>query len=539
MIKRTAALLALLFVAGCGAEAPEPRPAGPSSGGTLVRRMESDLNTLNFVLSTTVYEKYVLSCIHDSIIEWNDHLELVPALAKSWRIEDGGKRYTFEIDPRATFGDGTPVRASDVIFTLRKIVDPESQSVQFAGLFDALDLEQTRALDDHTFVAVFREARAGQLASFNIPVLPEHVYGKGSFRDDHNETVVGSGPYRLVRWTSGQEVVLERREDYWREAPYIERIRFKVIADDNVAWNAMKRGEIDEMKVKSDVWWSEKDSPGVSNRMEIHQFYELAYNFIAWNQKSPILADRRVRIALAQCLDRQSIVENLYHGTARIITGPFTPDQWAYDPEIPAIPFDVQGARGMLQEAGWSDGDGDGILERDGRRLRIEILVSSGSLVSVQIGQILQDSARQAGIEIELSKLESATFFEKIIGGEYEGAILGLGIDPDPDPYSLFHSAQVPPVGQNFVFYSNPEVDRLLDEGRDEVDHQRRVEIYRGLHRVLHDDQPYTWVVQAASKWAVSRRVRDVRVADGFGLFLWHPGSSAWWIAAPSPGGTE
>ena len=536
---RTAATLALFVLISCGGETPAPLATEPVSGGTLVRRMESDLNTLNFVVSNTVYEKYVLSLVHDSIVDWDDHLGLIPGLATEWRIEDGGRKYVFTLDSRATFSDGTPVRASDVIFTLRKIVDPESQSVQFAGLFDGLDLEETRAIDDHQFVVAFKEARAGQLASFNIPVLPEHIYAAGSFRDDFNQKVVGSGPYRLLRWDPGQEVVLERRKNYWRKSPHIDQVRFKIIADDNVAWNAMKRGEIHEMKVKSDIWWSEKDSPAVKNTMEIHQFYELAYNFIAWNQKSPILSDRRVRVALAHCLDRNSIVDNLYHKTARLITGPFTPDQWAYDPEIAPIPFDIESARTLLEEAGWKDPQGDGILERDGKDLRIEVLVSSGSLVSSQIGQILQDSAKRAGIEIELTRLESATFFEKIITGDYEGAILGIGIDPDPDPFSLFHSSQFPPAGQNFVHYSNSDVDRLIEEGRVELDHERRVEIYRKLHRILHDDQPYTWIVQAASKWGVSRTVQGVRVADGFGLFLWNPGSRAWWIEGASPEGGE
>lgn len=526
---------ALLLVLACGrperlAEEPRADRALPVSGGTLVRRIGSDVNTLNFARSTTIYEKYVLSYLHDSLLEWDENLDLAPGLAREWSVSEDGKSYTFLLDRRATFSDGQPVRASDVVFTLRKIVDPASQAVQLAGLFDGIALDRTRAVDDFTVEVGFRQARAGQLTAFNIPILAEHVYGEGDFVQDHNWNVVGTGAYRLVRREAGREILLERRDDYWRTRPYIDRIRFRVLSDETVAWNAMKRGDIDEMQIRSDIWKAEKDTPQVRAMMEIHRFYELAYNFIAWNNRNPILADRNVRRALTMCLDRPALVENLYHGTARIISGPFTPDQWAYNPRVAPLQYHPDAAQVLLAEAGWADADGDGILDRRGTPLRIEALLSAGSQTSLQQGQVLQDTLKRVGVDLVLTPLEGATFFERIVNGEFEAAFLGWGIDPDPDLFSTFHSSQVPPVGQNFVYYSNPEVDRLIVEGRREFDFQKRKAIYHQLHELLNEDQPYTWTVQVSQKWGVNRRVRNVKVGRGLGLFLWHPDSLAWWI---------
>ncbi|HUO85507.1 MAG TPA: ABC transporter substrate-binding protein [Thermoanaerobaculia bacterium] len=533
-------LLLVLLIGGCG-ERPAREPAAnrpsteiPVSGGTLVRRLSSDVTTLNFVRSSTSHEKYVLSLLHDALLEWDQNLELGPGIAKKWEVSKDGRVYTLELDPRATFSDGQKVRATDVVFTLRKIVDPASESVQLAGLFDGLDLQRTRAVSEETVEVAFTTARAGQLTSFNIPVLPEHVYRDLDNENEDNWSVVGTGPYRLARYEPGTEILLERRPDYWRENPYIDSVLFRIISDDSVAWNAMKRGEIDEMQIKSDRWMAEKDSPQVKSAMEIHRFYELAYNFIAWNNRDPILSDRDVRRALTMALDRGSIVESLYHGTARVITGPFTPDQWAYNPNVQPVVYDLEGARKLLLQAGWRDSDRDGILDRDGKPLEIEALMAAGSATSADQGQIFQDSLRRIGVILRLTPLEGATFFERILDGNFQGAFLAWGIDPDPDLFSVFHSSQIPPIGQNFVYYSNPRVDQLIEQGRRELDHGRRREIHHELHRILNQDQPYTWIVQVSQKWGVNRRVRNVEVGKGLGLFFWRPDSLQWWLAGSS-----
>lgn len=528
-------ILSVLVLSSIGACQPLEAPVEqrvdtlPDDGGTLYRRLSGDVNTLNFVRHNTLNEKYVLSYLHDPLLAWNDSLELIPGLAESWTEEDGGRRFVFQIDPRATFSDGEPVKASDVVFTLRKIVDPASQSAQYAGLFSGLDLTSTRALDPRTVQVVFTQSRASQIQAFNIPVLPEHVYEGRDFSSDELE-MVGTGPYVVDRRVPGQEIRLLRRDDYWRSKPFLEEIVFRVIGDDATAWNAMRRGELDAMKISTDRWLEAKRSPAIKELMDFHVFYELEYSFIAWNNRHPALRDARVRNAMSMAFDRRSIISSIYQGTARIVTGPFTPDQPYYNPRVPAIEYDLERAAALLEEAGWSDTDGDGVRDKAGKPLSIELFLSAGSTFSQQSGQILQEALRQIGVDMKLSPLDRATFFSRIIQGDFEAALLSWGIDIDPDQFTVFHSSQFPPAGQNFVHYSNPVVDQLILAGRIERDPGARVEIYQRLHEVLAEDQPYTWIVQESKKWAVNRRIRNVEVAKGIGLFLWHPDSRIWWI---------
>jgi peptide/nickel transport system substrate-binding protein len=532
-------LLLIVLCLGCREErtgAPAAaRPVDdskPQDGGTLVRRLESDIGTLNPLLLTTGYDHYVSFYLFEPLVEYNAALELAPGLAEKWEVSADGKDYTFHLAPKAKFSDGTPVRSADVLFSLKKIIDPASEAVQTAGWFDQLDQKRTHIVDDHTIVIAFKEALAPQLGWFNgLRVIPEHVYANKDFKTAFDSAVVGTGPYRLVRRIPGQEIVLERRADYWGPIkPYLQTIIFKVIVDNTTAWNALKRGDIDETQIKADVWNNESGRPELKKYIDFRRFYSLNYNYIPWNEHDPLFADKRVRRALAQCLDLESVVKNLYHGTARAMNGPFTPDQWAYNPDVPVIQYNPQEAKRELASLGWLDTDGDGVLDKNHKPFRFEMLTPAESNISAQLAQLFQSELKNIGVDMKITSLDGNAFMERVMGGSYQAATLAWELDPDPDPYNIFHSSQVPPHGFNFVFFSTPESDRLIEAAHREIDHTKRIALYRQLHALLADQQPYTWTVQVSVKWALNKRVRDVKESKGWGLYNWLPGPLAWWI---------
>ena len=310
----------------------------------------------------------------------------------------------------------------------------------------------------------------------------------------------------------------------------------KVILNNATAWNAAKVGEIDETMIQSDTWLRERDDPQLKGRLEFLRFYGLAYNYIAWNGRNPLFADKRVRRALGMCLDTRSIIANIYGGTAREMNGHFVPEQWAYNPAVEPLDFDPDEAKEILAGAGWRDSDGDRVLDRAGVPFRFALTIISGNAQALAIGQAFQSTLRQVGIEAELAVLEGAAAIQQMLSGNYDAVYLSWDLDPDPDPFPLFHSSQMPPRGQNFVFYDNPEADRLIEQGQRELKLSKRAEIYQQLHAVLAEDQPYTWVTQPSLKWVINRRVMGVREGKGWGLFLWHPGELDWWLAVPTRG---
>ncbi len=539
---RVAFALSLLLFGACSKEgpvqplAPIPDDTTPVDGGTVIRRLEGDVKTLNPVLIESKYDHYVASYLFTPLLQLDSNLlpTTTGSLTDKYEISADGKEYTFHLNPKATFSDGTPVRASDVVFTMARIVDPKSEAAQFAGMFELLDPAKTRADDPHnTVVIAFKDVLAPQLTSFTmVRPIPRHVYSQGDFKSAYAMTAVSSGPFKLVRRVVGKEILLERRADFWGVKPHFQNVLFKVISDDNTAWQAVKRGDIDETIISSDVWINESRRPELQKILDFRRFYTLNYNFIGWNEHDPLLADKRVRRALASCVDLQSIITNLYHGTARAMNGPFTPDQWSYNPEVPVIQYDPAETKRVLNSLGWVDTDGDGILDKNKKPFALEMFVVGGNGPSGPFAQLFQSELKNIGVDLKITTLDASAFIERVMSGNFQTCYLSWDLDPDPDPRALFHSSQLPPNGQNVVFYSNPAADALMDQGRRELDHTKRIAIYRRLHALLAEDQPYTWTIQVSLKWAVSKRIRNVRESKGWGLYLWYPGELDWWIPA-------
>lgn len=522
-------------VSTASAALPPVDTGKPQDGGTLLRRLNLDVSTLNPVRLANRYDRLVANYLFTPIINLDRSLLPIPGLADSWEISEDGLTYRFQLNKKATFSDGRPVRASDVVFTLRKIADPTTEAVQVHDAFASLDAEKTRAVDDHTVEVVFRQRLASQLIRFNdVMVLPEAVYSLGNLRQDFNARAVGSGPYMLVRREAGKEVVLQRRKDYWGVRPHIETIIFKVVDDHAVALNALKRGDLDESLVTSDTWLRERNNPQSTRTIDFQRFYTLNYNYIAWNNRNPVFKDKNVRRAMSMCIPLDVVVQELFQGTARAMSGPFTPDEWAYNPTVPVVKYDPPGAQDLLTAAGWRDTNADGVLDKDGKPFRFTLIAMTGSATSKQIAQMVQSELKKVGVQADVAMMEGGQAIARLMGGNFDAAYLSWDLDADPDPYAIFHSSQIPGSGgQNFVFYSNPEADRIMDEARHELDSGKRKDLYWRLHEILAADQPYTWVVQVSAKWGLNRRVQGAVASRGFGFFQWYPGELGWWLSSP------
>ncbi len=506
----------------------ESREGVPIRGGVLRRRLVGEPATLNAVLQTGLPEQQVLQYLSRQLLDFDARLDLAPGLAQKWEVSEDGREYRFSLHPDATWEDGTAVTSGDAVFTIRQILDPKVPSPVFKPLF--ADVEAVEAIDAKTFQVRFRTRDALHAYAFALPLLPEKRYtGHPFVRARENRAPLSNGPYRFVRWKTQESIELERNPRWWGTLGHFDRVIFRIVPENPVAYRALVEGSLDETSIDQSL----KDRSAADRRFDaccrIVEFYNLDWNYIALNNRSPFFADARVRRAMTMLLDRPAIVRSLYRGSARIISGPWAPDSPAYDASLTPLPFDPREAAKLLGEAGWRDTNGNGTIDRDGREFAFEILVSTGSEIGRQIDEMLAAELSRVGVEARVRALEWAAFVALVDAGDFDAASLGWStVDPNPDPYFYWHSSQCAPKGLNSVCYRNPEADRLMDEARREMDSGRRADLFHRLHRIFRDDAPVLFLVDSTQKFAFSNRVRGLTTSP-LGLYGIWPGPLGWW----------
>lgn len=506
----------------------ESRDGVPIRGGVLRRRLVGEPSTLNAVAQSGLPEQQVLQYVARSLVDVDARLGLVPGLAERWEVSPDGLEYRFFLAPDAVWEDGTPVTSADAVFTIRKAADPKVPSPVFKPLF--ADLERVEAIDARSFRARFRRRDGERGFAFTVPLLPEKRFaGKNFARARENRAPLSNGPYRLLEWKTQQSIELERNPR-WKGTPgNFDRILFRVVPENAVAYRSLVEGDLDEAWIDQSLKERSASDRRFAACCRVVEFYNLDYNYIALNNRSPLFSDGRVRRALTMLLDRPAIVRGLYGGSARMISGPWAPDSPAYDATVTPLPFDPRAAIALLEQAGWRDTDRDGTRDSGGRELEFDLLVSAGSTAGRQINEIFALELGRAGVKARLRTLEWASFIERVDTGDYEAASLAWAAsDANPDPYPYWHSSQIPPAGGNIAFYSNRAADGLMEEARAELDPEKRRAIYHRLHRVFRDDPPVLFVVNASQKYAFRSRVRGI-VTSPLGLYGFWPGPLAWW----------
>jgi peptide/nickel transport system substrate-binding protein len=272
------------------------------------------------------------------------------------------------------------------------------------------------------------------------------------------------------------------------------------------------------MGLRPEQWENQAQSPRFTDQFHNFQYdaasgYVSGYSYIGWNLRRPQFEDKRVRQALTMLLDRDLMLETIWYGLGEVVSGPSPIGTEAYDDSIVPWPFDPEGANALLDEAGWVDSDGDGVRDKDGVDLAFDFLMVSGSSEVEQMLTVYQEELKRAGIDMQIRPLEWATFLENIQRREFSAVTLAWAIPPDQDPYQVWHSSQAE-AGSNHVGYINPETDKILEKARTTFDKDERYAMYREFHRIIHQDQPYTFLFHRKVLAAVNKRFENVQVYD-------------------------
>ncbi len=526
-----------LLAAGCGGperteKLPDPgqiEAGEPVDGGWLITRMGNEPENLNPYTSSDAYATAILGLVFDSLLERdNETLRLEPHLAESYEVAEDHLAYTFKLRQDATFSDGEPVTAADVKFSFDKIKDPKVDAPHLRNYYK--DVTGCKVVDEHTVRFACSKPYFRHLVMLGgFEILPKHVYGEGDFnKHPNNRHPIGSGPYVFEEWDTGRQIVLVRNDDYWNadKKPHILERVFKIITDDNAAFQVLQRRELDVMNLQPEQWVHRTDSKTFKEAFNKISYYRPYYNYIGWNCMRPMFRDKKVRQAMTMLLDRETIRETIFYGLAKAVTGNFFLETREYNKEVEPWPFDPDAAKETLDEAGWVDSDKDGVREKDGVKFEFELLFPNASPTAEQIATVFQEELDRAGIEITLRPLAWATFLQNVDERKFDAVILGWSMPLDPDPYQVWHSSQVK-KGSNHVGFENDEADKLIEDARTTFDRDERIKLYHRFHEILHEEQPYTFMFCSKVLMAVNKRFQDVNV------YAMGPDTLEWWVPKP------
>jgi peptide/nickel transport system substrate-binding protein len=507
----------LLLLAACGSPHPPPAPDGagvpPTTGGTVVVGLLSDVQSWNPYLAEDSATANLLALVYPSLaVEQPDYQRhpptFAPALAHTWTWSDDHLELELQLEPAARWSDGEAITSRDVVFSWQAQTAPELDWL-FASAKDSID--SVEAVDEHTVRVRFNRRHPYQLMDLNDgPIIPAHAWGDipfGEWRDvDWSEHVVAGGPFRLVGRTPQQEITLERNPGYFRPGlPFLDRVVFRIVPSDRSLVTQLLAGELDFVR---SVPPSDAARVRASDGLELVVYDDRAYTHICWNTTRPQLADPRVRRALTLAIDRGTLLDVVYAGFGRIATGPVLSSFWAFDHAIEPLPFDPRQARALLAEAGWRDGDGDGVVDRDGRPLTVELLAPAENEVRQDIALLIQEDLARVGVAASSRVLEWGALLAALDDGAFDGAV-NLWEEPTQiDLGEIWHSPPSDEPTMNFGRYGNPEVDRLLEQVAEMSDVSDQKPLLDRIQELIAADQPYTFLVENVRLTGHSARLR-------------------------------
>jgi peptide/nickel transport system substrate-binding protein len=521
------------------------KPSDVNWNGSFNRRMGGEVKSANPLLASSVSEFDLGGYINPGLFgfDWEMRPFAAAEAVKSWQTSSDRMFDKVVLRDDMTWSDGQPITARDVAFSYQVIMDPRVPVPAVRSGTE--ELLWVHAYDDYTLIYFHKSPKATNVWNINFPIIPKHIFEKTypvdptlSKSPEHvvmeNKPICG-GPYTISYRQRGSEIVLERRESYYmhqgkqvREKPYFKTIRFRIIEDSNTALLAAKSGDVDETNLVPEQWVKQTDGSDFYKRNTKVNEVEWTSWHIVWNLESPLFKDKRVRKALAYAFDYKELLERLTYNLYEPSAGPFYRNAWMAPKDFPK-PYqqEIEKAEELLEEAGWTDSDGDGVLDKDGVKFEFDLFYRSDPIIE-RYCNVARESLENVGINCNLRPLEFTVLVEKLTKHEFQAAFGGWGTGTDPDTFrNIIGTKELRNYGQ----YSNPEVDKLFDEGAQEFDLEKRAAIYGKIHQILFEDQPYLYLYWRRSFYAFNKDLRGYFMSPR-GPYNYGPGASAIWRVA-------
>ncbi|QDU34680.1 Oligopeptide-binding protein AppA precursor [Poriferisphaera corsica] len=501
---------------------------GFAEGDWMIDAFGTTVAKITPLVTSDAYSRRIQTYVLEGLLTRDpETLEEVPLIAKSWQISDDGLTITYQLREDVYFSDGEPLTSEDVVFSFELLNNPDVNAPSLRDFYEPIASCEANG----PYEVVFKMKRPHYLAlgmTGSRNVLPKHFYEKYP-PDEFNKLpglLLGSGPYRMKNaagWTPGQPLELVRNERYWGEQSGFDKLLWREVTNDVARLNMFRNGEVDVLSLLPEQYVKLKKDPEEMKGAQEFVYYTrpTGYSFIAWNQKrdgkSTKFADKRVRQAMTFLTPRQQMAKQIYYGFAKPADGPYFNGGPQEDPNIKARPFNVEKGKALLAEAGWEDRDGDGVLENsDGEKFSFKLTYPASSDTYNKVVLALKDAYARVGIVLVPDPLEFSVMLQRLDSRDFDAISLGWGGGAvEGDIRQTFHTEMIE-TGDNFMSYSNPELDELIDLAARTVAKSERLPIWHKTHQILYEDQPYTFLFTRESIRLINDRIHNVhRVSAG------------------------
>ncbi|MBE4908524.1 hypothetical protein IMZ08_10695 [Bacillus luteolus] len=508
----------------------KPAEEQAKEGGSVTIAFNSEPGNLNPMVWATTSDTNVTHMVFDSLVIPDEELKMVGRLAENWTVSDDGKTYTFNLKKDVKWHDGQPFTAEDVEFTFTSLadstydagaywrVDPIVGAAEYkAGTADKV--AGIEVVDEHTIKFTTKESFAPFISGLFIGVLPKHILGDVSpgewEKHESNRAPIGTGPFKFVKWETGQYIELEANKDYFDGPPNLDKVIVR-FGDANTMLASVLSKDVDITSVPI----AETPSVSTLDYASLVNQTSLSVYYVGFNAKNDHFKEPKVRQALAHAVNKQAIVGSILGEYGKVADDIFPSNHWSHNPNLPIYDFDTSKSDALLQEAGYQK-NGNGIYEKDGKELSFLMEVPTGTKEREKSAVLLKQMWESMGVKMEIRSLDFPTLVTKLLPktddgkqrevtkDDYDAYILGFGVEADPDEYrSYFGSAYMPPNGYNFVGYSDPLVDELLEKQTTEVDFEKRQQLIWEVGKKLAEDEIWIPLYEQVSPFVVNNRVQ-------------------------------
>ncbi|RVU82816.1 ABC transporter substrate-binding protein [Leucothrix sargassi] len=523
-------LLLLICLLSFSAHAEQSRYLEVNQGGWLVRALKSRPVTLTPYLTAIAETQRINSYIYESLLRKNRQTnEWEGLLAKQWQVSEDGLSYRFTLHENIVFSDGEPMDASDVLFTYKFLMD---EKMGIPGVRGSLkNIVSITAPSKYEVEVKYAEPFFRSLTLVgSLPILAEHYYEKylkepETFRAS-KALSFGTGPYLLdqeaTQNLSGSQVVLKRNPRYWADSiGTFDKLVWKVYENSSARLVAYHNGEIDTLDVDPKDFESLKSDKHIIDSSNVFEFQRArqGYSYIAWNAmangQQTFFADKRVRLAMTYLTDKQKIVDQVYKGFGEVADSPFSKLGKQHNSALIPREYNVAKALEILSELGFKDRDGDGVIENEaGKAFSFKLTYAQEREDSRLIALMTKDALARAGIEVLLDPQLSGRLYDMMDEKSFEALTSGWLGGLEVDIYYMFHSEQIEDSLYNFISYRSDALDKTVTLARKIVDEAERMKLWQQVHRILNEDQPYTFLVHRKSLQLVNKRIKNVKVTN-------------------------